>query len=144
MHLRDPSGELQLQLLRSTPSQSPSEPDLHIEVAARVGKFSVQGLRVWLEWPDVKEFIDELEVLVRDIQGQASLFAMSPKDFELAITPVDSVGHFGAEFTAGSRTYMRDGKALPCSLRGGIELELGQVEEVLYWFKGALDGDADA
>jgi hypothetical protein len=137
MHLRTANGELSLKLLRATPAQSPSQPDLHIEVSANVNSYAAHEVRAWLEWPDVEAFMSELATLVREVKGEAKLYAMSPEDFELAISNLDSRGHFGLTFAVGSRIHTQNGQFL-CSLRGGFEVELSQVEALRQWFNAAI------
>jgi len=137
MHLRTANGELSLKLLRATPAQSPSQPDLQVEVSTSVNSYAAHEVRAWLEWPDVEAFISELTTLVREVKGEAKLYAMSPEDFELAISSLDSCGHFGLTFAVGSRIHTQNGQFL-CSLRGGFEVELSQVEALLQWFNAAI------
>jgi hypothetical protein len=124
-------------LLRAVASQSEGEPDLQVQVSAKVASFTVQEASAWLEWPEVDAFIGELAPLVRDCKGTASIGAMSPSDLHLSVCNVDSLGHFALKFTVGSMTYSQAG-VFPCSLSGGFELELSQVEELLAWFKFAV------
>jgi len=143
MHLRSLDGELSLELLHSTPAQSPSQPDLHVQVSAKVARYSAQEVRAWLEWPDVEAFIRELGALVRDVKGEAKLYAMSPEDFELVVASLDSRGHFGVRFAVGSKVHASNGQ-FECSLRGGFEVELSQLEELLHWFRATLQHGTDA
>ena len=142
MHLRTANGELSLKLLHATPAQSPTQPDLHVEISATVGTFSVRESRAWLEWPDVEAFISELATLVREVKGEAKVYAMSPEDFELVVANLDSRGHFGINFTVGSRLHTDNGQ-FQCGLRGGLEVDLGQVEALLQWLR-AVTGRAEA
>jgi hypothetical protein len=138
MHLRTANGGLSLKLLHATPAQSPSQPDLHVEISATVKAFSVQEVRAWLEWPDVEAFVSELAPLVRDIKGEAKLYAMSPEDFELVVGNLDSRGHFGINFAVGSQVHTDNGQ-FRCGLRGGLEVELSQVEALLQWFNVVIN-----
>ncbi|MDP1900730.1 MAG: hypothetical protein Q8K96_09790 [Rubrivivax sp.] len=137
MHLRTANGELSLKLLHATPAQSPSQPDLHVEVSATVQAYSAHGVRAWLEWPDVEAFIAELAVVVREVKGEAKLYAMSPEDFGLVVASLDSRGHFGINFAVGSRLHTDNGQ-FQCDLRGGLEVELSQVEALLQWFHAVI------
>lgn len=143
MHLRTPHGEFNLRLLHATPPQNPAEPDLHVEVSAKIGQYSAQDVRAWLEWPDVGAFMRELEVLVRDVRGEAKIRAMTPEDLELTVASLDSTGHFGVTFAVSSRIFARGGN-FQCGLRGWLELELCQVEEMLGWFRAAVTSGTDA
>lgn len=133
MHFHTTCGELSLKLLHATPSQSSSHPDLHVEISATVGVYSVQGVKVWLEWPDIEAFISELTVLVRELKGEAKLFAMSPDDFQLVLSNLDTLGHFGLNFAVGSRCQTGNGQ-IQCSLQAGLEVELSHLELLLQWF----------
>jgi hypothetical protein len=137
MHLRTAKGDLSLKLLHETPAQSPSQPDLHLEISATVKAFSAQGVRAWIEWPDVEAFVSELATLVQDVKGEAKLYAMSPEDFELVVANLDSRGHFGINFAVGSRLHTDNGQ-FQCGLRGGLEVELSQVEALLQWFHAVI------
>jgi len=143
MHLRSPQGELSLELLHATPSQSPAQPDLHVRVSARVSKFAAQDVRAWLEWPDVDAFVRELSVLTHQVRGEAQLNAMSPNDFELVVANLDSKGHFGLRFLVGSTVHGEYGQ-FECGLRGGFEVELSQIEDLLCWFRTAIQHGTDA
>jgi hypothetical protein len=143
MRLRSPEGELSFTLLSTVPSQSPDEPDLRIEISAKVASFSASGSRAWIEWPDVTSFITELGKLVRDCKGSASVAAMSPTDFHLSVANVDSLGHFAVQFSIGSIVHSQAG-IFPCSLSAGFEVELSQLEELLAWFKHAREPHNDA
>jgi hypothetical protein len=143
MQLQTSDGQLNLKLLHSTPALSRSQPDLHVEISAKVARYSVQEVKAWLEWPDVEGFMNELEALMRDVKGEAKLYAMSPEDFQLVIANMDSLGHFGVSFAVGSTVFARNGQ-FRCGLRGGFEAELGQLEEMLHWFKSAVQSAADA
>jgi hypothetical protein len=136
MLFRTANGELSLKLLHATPAQSPSKPDLHVEVSATVKSYSAHEVRAWLEWPDVEAFVSELTTLVREVKGEAKLYAMSPEDFELVVANLDSRGHFGISFAVGSRVHTDNGQ-FQCGLRGGLEVELSQVEALLRWFHAA-------
>lgn len=133
MHFHTTCGELSLKLLHATPSQSSSHPDLHVEISATVGVYSVQGVKVWLEWPDIEAFISELTVLVRELKGEAKLFAMSPDDFQLVLSNLDTLGHFGLNFAVGSLCQTGNGQ-IQCSLQAGLEVELSHLELLLQWF----------
>jgi hypothetical protein len=137
MHLRTAGGELSLKLLHATPSQSPSQPDLHVEASATVNAYAAHEVRAWLEWPDLEAFLAELATLVREFKGEAKLYAMSPEDFELVVANLDSRGHFGITFAIGSRVHTENGQ-FQCGLRGGLEVELSQVEALLQWFNAAM------
>lgn len=134
MHVRTINGELSLKLLDATPAQGSSQPDLHVEVSAAVNAYAARGVRAWLEWPAVETFMGQLATLVREGRGTAKLQAMSPDDFELVVANLDSRGHFGISFAVGSRLRTGNGQ-FQCSLRGGLEVELGQVEALLHWFR---------
>jgi hypothetical protein len=133
MHLRTPSGELSLHLLRAVPSQGVQEQDLQVQIDARIASFTATGVGAWLERPDVGAFIRDLEALVRTFQGTATIGAMSPDDLTLQVSTVDSLGHFALRFSLGTVVHSR-ASTVPCALSGGLELELGQVEELLAWF----------
>lgn len=133
MHFRTANGEFSLKLLHATPERSPSQPDLHVEISAIVPAYSAQGVRAWLAGPNVQAFMAELSVVVRDIKGEAKLCAMSPEDFERVVASLDSRGHFGINFAVGSRLYTDNGQ-FRWGLRGGLEVELSQVEALLQWF----------
>ncbi len=137
MHIRTTNGEFSLKLLHATPAQSASQPDLHVEVSATVKTYSAHDVRAWLEWPDVEAFISELTTLVREVKGEAKLYAMSPEDFGLVVANLDSLGHFGINFAVGSRIHTGNGQ-FKCGLRGGLEIELSQVEALLQWFHAAI------
>lgn len=137
MLLRTDEGELSLKLLHATPAQSASQPDLQVEVSATVKRYAAREVRAWLEWPDVEAFISELTTLVREVKGEAKLYAMSPEDFELVVANLDSRGHFGINFAVCSRIHTDNGQ-FQCGLRGGLEVELGQVEALLQWFHAAI------
>jgi len=98
-----------------------------------VGVYSVQGVKVWLEWPDIEAFISELTVLVRELKGEAKLFAMSPEDFQLVLSNLDTLGHFGLNFAVGSRCQTGNGQ-IQCSLQAGLEVELSHLKSLLQWF----------
>src|SRR5262245_62907101 len=108
MHLRSPSGEITLHLLRSVVGQSAAEPDLQVRVNAKVGPFTATDAGAWLEWPDVSAFIKELEVLARACKGSATIGAMSPADLTLAVSNVDSLGHFILKFSLGSLVHSQE------------------------------------
>lgn len=143
MHLRSPSGELSLLLLRAVPSQSVHEPDLQVQVDARIASFTATGAGAWLEWPEVDAFIGELDTLVRTCKGSATIAAMSPDDLTLSVSNVDSLGHFALRFSIGSLVHSRAG-IFPCGLSGGFELDLSQVEELLSWFRLTCKARNDA
>jgi hypothetical protein len=137
MHLRTTNGELSIQLLHAAPAQSASQPDLHVEVSAAVRAYAATGVKAWLEWAEVEAFIAELDVLVREVKGEAKLCAMSPEDFELVVHSLDSRGHLGLKFSVGSRLHTENGQ-FQCALRGGFEVELSQVECMLQWFRTVI------
>jgi hypothetical protein len=68
---------------------------------------------------------------------------MSPNDLTLSVSSVDSLGHFAIKFSVGSLVHSQAG-IFPCALSGGFELELGQVEEILAWFRAACEASDDA
>lgn len=138
MHLHSTSGELTLKLLHATPSGSAAGPDLHVEFSANVGRYTARDVRAWLRWPDVKAFLSSLDQIVRDLRGEAILYAMSPQDLQLTVKPLDSKGHLGLTFlvSSGLRT---DNGHFACSLNGGLEIELGQAEALLQWFRSAIE-----
>jgi hypothetical protein len=138
MHLRTANGELSIKLFHATPAQCASKPDLHVEVSARVKAYAAHEVRAWLEWPDVEAFISELTTLVCEVKGEATLYAMSPEDFELVVANLDSRGHFGIKFSVGS-LVCTDNSQFQCGLRGGLEAELSQVEALLQWFHAATN-----
>ncbi|MFM8901740.1 MAG: hypothetical protein ACKOF9_17630 [Burkholderiales bacterium] len=138
VQLRTTDGEITLKLLQTTPSQSPSQPDLQVEISATVQPYSVQSVKAWLEWPDIEAFKAELVVLVREVRGEAKLYAMSPENFELVVANLDLRGHFGINFSVGSRLHTDNGQ-FPCLMRGGLEIELGQVEALLQWLETAVN-----
>jgi hypothetical protein len=138
MHLRTANGKLTLEILHTTPTQSPSQPDLQVEISASVQTFAAHGIRAWLEWPDVQAFIAELAALVRDVKGEARLYAMSPENFELVVSNMDPLGHFGINFALGSRLHTDNGH-FQCLMRGGFEVELSQVEALLLWFYSVVN-----
>ncbi|RZL64283.1 MAG: hypothetical protein EOP81_09310 [Variovorax sp.] len=139
MHLRTNGGELSLRLLHAVPSQSPSQPDLHIEVSATSGAFSAREVKAWLEWPDIEAFIADLTTVVREVKGTAAIHAMSSEDFEMTVKSLDALGHFGIIFAIGSGQYMGNAR-FQCHLRGGIEVEFSQVEALLQWFSSVVSG----
>lgn len=132
MHFHTTSGELSLKLLHAAPTQSSSQPDLHVEVSATVGAYSVQGVKIWLEWPGIEAFISELIVLVRELKGEAKLFAMSPEDFQLVLSNLDTLGHFGLNFAVGSRCQTGNSQ-IQCGLQAGLEVELSHLKLLLQW-----------
>lgn len=138
MHFHTTNGELSLKLLHAVPAQSSSQPDLHVEVSATVGAYSVKGVKVWLEWPDIEAFISELTVLVRELKGEARLFAMSPEDFQLVLSNLDTLGHFGLNFAVGSRCQTGNGQ-IQCGLQAGLEVELSHLELLLQWFDAVFN-----
>jgi hypothetical protein len=138
MQLRTVNGELSLELLDATPAQGSLQPDLHVEISAAVNAYAAREVRAWLEAPAVETFMTELATLVRESQGQAKLQAMSPEDFELVVANLDSRGHFGISFVVGSRLRTDNGQ-FACSLRAGLEVELGQVEGLLQWLRAAAN-----
>ena len=133
MNFHTTSGELSLKLLHATPSQNSSHPDLHVEISATVGAYSVQGVKAWLEWPDIEAFISDLTVLVRELKGEAKLTAISPEDFQLELSNLDGLGHFGLNFAVGSQHLAGNGH-FKCSLQAGFEVELSDLELSLQWF----------
>jgi hypothetical protein len=133
MHVRTINGELSLKLLNAAPAQGSSQPDLHVEVSAAVDAYAARDVRAWLEWPAVETFMGQLTTLIREGRGTAKLQAMSPDDFELVVSNLDSRGHFGISFVIGSRFCTGNGQ-FQCSLRGGLEVELSQVEALLHCF----------
>ena len=137
MHLRTTDGELSLKLLHATATQRPSQPDLHVEVSATVKRYAAHDVRAWLEWLDVETFISELTTLVREVRGEAKLYGMSPEDFEIVVASLDSRGHFGINFALGSLLHTDNGQ-FQCRLRGGLEVELSQVEALLQWFRAVI------
>jgi hypothetical protein len=136
MQLRTVNSELSLKLLDATPAQGSSQPDLRVEISAAVNAYAAGEVRAWLDAPAVETFMAELATLVREGQGRAKLQAMSPEDFELAVANLDSRGHFGISFAVGSRVRTDNGQFV-CSLRGGLEVELGQIEALLRWLRAA-------
>ncbi|KAE9635977.1 hypothetical protein [Aeromonas veronii] len=137
MHFHTTSGELSLKLLHATPSQSASHPDMHVEISATVGAYSVQGVKVWLEWPEIEAFILDLTVLVRELKGEAKLIAMSREDFQLELSNLDELGHFGLNFTVGSQ-YLAGNGHFKCGLQAGFEVELSDLELSLQWFDAVI------
>lgn len=137
MHFHTTCGELSLKLLHATPSQSASYPDLYVEISATVGAYSVQGVKAWLEWPGIEAFISDLTVLVRELKGEAKLIAMSPEDFQLEISNLDELGHFGLNFAVGSE-YQAGNGHFTCGLQAGFEVELSDLELSLQWFDAVI------
>lgn len=137
MHFHTTSGELSLKLLHATPSQSASHPDLHVEISATVGVYSVQGVKAWFEWPDIEAFVSDLTVLVRELKGEAKLIAMSPEDFQLERSNLDGLGHFGLNFAVGSQHRAGNGH-FKCSLQAGFEVELSDLELSIQWFDAVI------
>lgn len=140
MHFHTTSGELSLKLLHASPTQNSTQPDLYVEVSATVGAYSVQGVKVWLEWPDIEAFISELTVLVRELKGEAKLFAMSPEDFQLVLSNLDTLGHFGLNFAVGSRCQIGNAQ-FQCGLQAGLEVELSHLELLLQWFDAVFNSE---
>ena len=137
MHFHTTCGELSLKLLYATPSQRSPHPDLHVEISANVGLYSVQGVKAWLEWPDIEAFISALRVLVRELKGEAKLIAMSPEDFQLEISNIDGLGHFGLNFAIGSQ-YLAGNGHFKCGMQTGFEVELSDLELSLQWFDAVI------
>lgn len=137
MHLHTTFGELSLKLLHATPAQRSSQPDLHVEVSATVGAYSVQGVKVWLEWSDIEAFISALTALVRQLKGEAKLFAMSPEDFHFRLSNLDALGHFELNFAVSSR-YQAGNGHFQCGLQAGFEVELSHLELLLQWFDAVI------
>ncbi len=141
MHFHTTCGELSLKLLHATPSQNSSHPDLHVEISATVGAYSVQGVKAWLEWPDIEAFISALRVLVLELKGEAKLIALSPEDFQLEISNIDGLGHFGLNFVVGSQ-YQTGNGHFKCGLQAGFEVELSDLELSLRWFDAVIKPEA--
>ena len=141
IQLQTTDGELTLKIIHATPTQSPSQPDLQVEISATVQAYSARSVKAWLEWPDVEAFIAELVVVVREVRGEAKLYAMSPENFELVVSNLDSRGHFGINFTVGSRLHTDNGQ-FQCVMRAGLEVELSQVEALLQWFYSVVNQNA--
>lgn len=137
MHFHTTCGELSLKLLHATPSQNSSHPDLQVEISATVGAYSVQGVKAWLEWPEIEAFISDLTVLVRELKGEAKLIAMSREDFQLEISNLDGLGHFGLNFSVGSQYPVGNGH-FKCGLQAGFEVELNDLELSLQWFDAVI------
>lgn len=143
MQIRGIGGELSLQLLHRTPSQSPEAPDLHVRCSARSMAFVAEGSNAWLEWPDVCAFVQELEKLNESLSGEAQIAAMSPSDLTLTVTNLDSRGHMGISFIIGGWNHTDNGR-FESSVTGGFEVLPSEVEALLFWFKSAIAGEAAA
>ena len=143
MRIHGIGGELQIALLHRTPSQSIGEPDLHIRCHAKTSLFSVEGSSAWLEWPDVRAFVAELEAFNRSLVGKAELTAMSPSDFTLTITNIDSKGHVGVSFAIGARNITDNGQ-FESSVNGGFEVLPGEVDQLLAWFQSVIANESAA
>jgi hypothetical protein len=143
MHIRGVGGELALTLLHRTPAQSPAEPDLHIQCWAKTPLFTVESSSAWLEWPDVQAFVSELEALNRALIGKAELYAMSPADFSLTVTNLDSKGHLRVSFTIASHNYTENGQ-FESSVRGSFEVLPSELESILAWFKYVIASEGAA
>ncbi|WP_211474911.1 hypothetical protein [Collimonas humicola] len=142
MHIRGIGGEFGLTLLHKTPNQSPDEPDLHVQCHAKTPLFIMEATNAWLEWPDVCAFVKELAELNTTLNGKAEIYGMSPSDFTLTITNLDSKGHMGVSFTIGSRSHTDNGQFKSC-VTGGFEVLPSEVEALLSWFKAAITNEPD-
>jgi hypothetical protein len=68
---------------------------------------------------------------------------MSPQDFALTITNLDSKGHIGVSFTIGSHNHTDNGQ-FASSVAGGFEVLPGEIESMLMWFKAAIANESAA
>ena len=130
-------GEFGLTLLQRTPGQSVMEPDLHVQCHAKTALFNVPTANAWLEWAEVRAFVDELAALNATLQGKAEICAMSPRELTLTIKNLDSKGHLGFSFEIGSRNFTDNGQ-FESGVAGGFEILPADLETLLSWFKLAI------
>jgi hypothetical protein len=76
------------------------------DVRASVGDFSGRNPHVWIDAGVLRQFVDDLRVVERDRRGKAHLEAMSPNEFELTISVVDSAGHAAVSGSIGRIVYV--------------------------------------
>ena len=132
MELIGREGWLTIDLLEDPLVQISQEIDLKVSVSAKVGAFAAEVQSVWLEWPEVKAFRQELRDLNGSLKGKAEISAMSPNEFWLKLEAFDSKGHIGVKFSLGKSMHTDNGQ-FENQMFGGFEVEPGAVKSLYQW-----------
>ncbi len=111
-------------------------PSLKISVEIKLTEFSGSST-AWISQDVLKSFANSLDELSRKRTGQVYLESMSPKHLQLAISPLDSVGHFLLEITVSKHVPI-DRKMVDHQVSGGFELDPGNLPELVREFKNLV------
>lgn len=121
IRLGDPPDSLDLRLLEYGTVAGRSEGELRIGVSVSFDEFAGTYDQIWIGKANWASFISSLGRLERERTGKASLFAMSPDEFELHLEVVDASGHLDAHGFLSRYHFPRRSNAL----RSRIEFRFG-------------------
>jgi len=125
---------IDIEELERNPEGSPCAGDVNVGITLSLQAFTGVYDGVWLEWPEIKRFIVELEKLDEKRSGKARVSSMSPEEFVFEIRSSDSLGHMEVEVQL--HRYQYSGSThWPIYLKGGFEAQPETIRQLISCFK---------
>lgn len=135
MKIGNDNEYIKLEKLERIPAGIPCAGDINVSVSLNFQAFSGSYSGVWLEAPEVDEFLKQLEALYHGRKGSAKITSMSPEEFVLEIRSSDDLGFMKIEAQLHRYQYSNGPKYWPIYLRGGFEVQPETIKQVISCFK---------
>jgi hypothetical protein len=127
---------IELKKLERIPEELPGAGDVNLSVSLNFQKFKGTYSGIWLEAPEIKKFIDQLEGFDHGKKNSAKITSMSPEELILEIRSSDKLEWIEIEAQLHRYQYSDKGyKYWPVYLRGGFEVPQETIPLLISCFK---------
>ncbi len=107
-------------------------------VSLSVDRFSGANARLSVDPNALRRFVNDLERLVRERQGEALLSATSPGTFDLAIRITDRLGHVVSAAAVVGRGRHEGGRFLKSNVSAEFGIDPAKLPRILHQAKALL------
>lgn len=140
MRIGSDNEYIELEQLERIPEGIPCAGDINLKVSLILQEFRGSYSGVWLETPQVHEFIKQLEALDNGRICSAKITSMSPEEFVIEIRSSDDLGYVEIEAQLHRYQYSDHGsKYWPIYLRGGFEVQQETIKQLISCFKAFIN-----
>jgi hypothetical protein len=136
MKIGNDNEYIELEKLERIPEKLPGAGDVNLSVSLNFQKFKGTYSGIWLEAPEIKAFIHQLEGFDHGKKSTARITSMSPEELILEIRSSDKLGLIEIEAQLHRYQYSDNGyKYWPIYLRGGFEVPQETIPLLISCFK---------
>ncbi|MGF1479592.1 MAG: hypothetical protein ACFB4I_08880 [Cyanophyceae cyanobacterium] len=129
---------VEMMVVERIPKHLPTPGDTHFRIKVQSHGFTGQGW-TWIGAPSLENFVEQLRKLENHRQGSGELSSLSPQQFWLQISSVDSLGHIAV---AGQLAQLGHGVGGEHLLKFGFELDPNTLLSIVKNFEAVVASEA--